>query len=132
MPGLSRICTPERSSVGTGGGGGVAGTFVGVVRFTACVLGVAKPVGVAVADGVTEAAGVAGGLGVGEAAVCVGVAVTVDRAVAAGVDASVADGDGFGRAVGGVAVGDATGGDAFVGDATLTTTGVVMRAVATG
>jgi hypothetical protein len=107
-----------------------------VVSVTACVLGVAEPVGVGDAVdvavgasvgegiGVIEAAGVADGVGVGEVDLCVGVVVTVGRTV----DAGVAEGDGTGLAVCGLAVGDGVG----VGDATALTTGVTIWAVATG
>jgi hypothetical protein len=66
---------------------------------------------------------------VGEAGVRVGVVVTVDRAV----DTGVAEGEGTGLAVCGLAVGDGVGEGICVGNGTaLTTTGVVMCAVAAG
>lgn len=148
MPGSSRIFRPERSSVGTEGGGAVVGTLVGVMSATACVFGGAEALGVAVATDLAVAAGVPEGFGVvvagvavdvgeGEADACVGVVVTAECGVAEGD----AEDDGVGLAGCGVAVGVGVGvgGGVFVGDATAltatcgeTTGGVAIRPAGAG
>lgn len=111
MPGLSRIFRPERSIVGTGGGGGVAGISVGARsrRITD--------------DDVTDGVGLPGTVGVAETGVCVvGEAVTVEvvgddeavgvvEEVAGGVGevAGTGDGDADGDAVPRVGVAVGTG-----------------------
>lgn len=71
-PGLSRICRPERSSVGPGGGGGVAEIFVGVRS------GVISDGDVADAVGVVDAVAVADAVGVAGLGVCVSGAMVGD------------------------------------------------------
>ena len=121
MPGSSRIFRPERSSVGTGGGGGVAGISVGARsrRITD--------------DDVADGVGLPGTVGVAETGVCVvGEAVTVE-AVGVGDVAGTGDGDAVLRV--GVTVGDVVGAGVFVGGVVgfvVVDVGVVTCAVADG
>src|SRR5947209_7535942 len=85
MPGSSSRVRPERSIVGTGGGGGVAGTAVGVP------VGVGDAAGVAPVVGVGESGGVVAVAVVGAVAVFVaGEFVAVDPV--GGVTGGVPDG----------------------------------------